>query len=87
MAGHSATDATWEKVTDFKLSYPAIQLEDVMFLGEGGNIMDSFIGKVYQRRRRRNKKPTRVEIELERIVIESDSCHSRSYKSCNELGA
>jgi hypothetical protein len=60
MAGHSATDATWEKVTDFKLSYPAIQLEDVMFLGEGGNIMDSFIGKVYQRRR-----PVRKEQEAD----------------------
>jgi hypothetical protein len=51
-----------------------------------------FIGKVYQRGARpgRSRKPTRVkkglEIELERFVLESDSCQ-RSHKSCNELGA
>jgi hypothetical protein len=52
--GHSwqgcpATDITWEKVEDFKVAYPDIQLEDELFLGEEGNVVDSFIGKVYRR--------------------------------------
>jgi hypothetical protein len=49
--GHSSTYATWEKVTDFKLAYPAVQVGDALFLGEGGNVVDSFIRKVYRRRR------------------------------------
>jgi hypothetical protein len=59
----------------------------------GGIVVEAgFIGKVYQRGARpgRSRKPTRVkkglEIELERFVLESDSCQ-RSHKSCNELGA
>jgi hypothetical protein len=36
-------------VTDFKLTYHEVQLEDKLFL-EAGNVVDSFIGKVYQRR-------------------------------------
>jgi hypothetical protein len=47
--GQSSTDATWEKVTNFKLTYHEVQLEDKLFL-EAGNVVDSFIGKVYQRR-------------------------------------
>jgi hypothetical protein len=42
----------WEKVYAFQLAYPDIQLEDKLFLGEEGNVIDSFIGKAYQRRRK-----------------------------------
>jgi hypothetical protein len=48
--GHASTGATWEKVIDFKLAYLKVQLEDDLFLWEGENVVDSFIGKVYQRR-------------------------------------
>jgi hypothetical protein len=47
-----ASETTWEKVEAFKLAYPAIQLEDKLFLGEEGNVIDSFIGKTYQRRKK-----------------------------------
>ena len=32
-------------------AYPDFQLEDALFLGEGGNVIDTFVGKVYQHRR------------------------------------
>jgi transcriptional regulator GlxA family with amidase domain len=49
LARTSATDTTWEKVEDFKVAYPDVQLGDEMFLEEEENVVDSFIGKVYQR--------------------------------------
>jgi hypothetical protein len=46
------TESTWEKFDAFKKAYPDIQLEDKLFLGEEGNVIDAFIGKTYQRRRK-----------------------------------
>ncbi|XP_012703602.1 WRKY transcription factor WRKY24-like [Setaria italica] len=40
--GQSTADATWTPVDDFKATYPSFQLEDDLFLGEGGNVVDSF---------------------------------------------
>jgi hypothetical protein len=40
---------------DFKRVYPSFQLEDELFQGEGGNVVDSFYFKHTYRRRR---KPT-----------------------------
>jgi hypothetical protein len=37
-------DATW--------AYPDFHLEDVLFRGEGGSVVDSFVGRTYQRRLR-----------------------------------
>jgi hypothetical protein len=54
------TNATWEKVADFKIAYPAVQLEYKLFLGEEGNVVDSFVTKVYKRRR-----PARTLIDIE----------------------
>jgi hypothetical protein len=48
--GRAASDTTWEKLDEFKKAYPEVQLEDELFVGEGGNVVDSFIDKVYQRR-------------------------------------
>jgi hypothetical protein len=48
--GQAPTDTTWEKVDDFKQEYPEVQLEDDLFLGEEGNVIDSFVGKVYSRK-------------------------------------
>ena len=50
--GRTAADATWEQLQEFKKSYPEVQLEDELFLGEGGNVIDSFVGQKYHRRRR-----------------------------------
>jgi hypothetical protein len=57
--GQSSTGTTWEKLANFKLTYPEVQLQDDLFLREGGNVIDSFIGKVYQRRR-----PARKETDI-----------------------
>jgi hypothetical protein len=48
--GQAPTDTTWEKIDDFKQEYPEVQLEDDLFLGEEGNVIDSFVGKFYHRR-------------------------------------
>jgi hypothetical protein len=47
--GRSEADTTWEQLEDFKRSYPKVELEDELFGGEGGNVIDAFIGKQYQR--------------------------------------
>jgi hypothetical protein len=49
--GHPSADTTWEKVTEFKAAYPEVLLMDKLFLGGEGNVVDSFIGKVYHRRK------------------------------------
>ena len=46
--GCSAANATWEPVADFKERYPAFQLANELFVGEEGNVMDSFIGQQYR---------------------------------------
>jgi hypothetical protein len=47
--GRSEVDTTWEQLEDFKRSYAEVELEDKLFGGEGGNVIDAFIGKQYQR--------------------------------------
>lgn len=50
--GQSAADSTWEPLEEFKSTYPDFQLEDELFQKEGGSVVDSFIGKVYNRRKK-----------------------------------
>lgn len=50
-SGRSEAEATWEKVEEFKQRHPTVELADELFVGEGGNVIDSFLGKFYQRRR------------------------------------
>jgi transposase InsO family protein len=50
--GRPATDASWEQLDDFKRQFPAVQLADELFVEEGGNVIDSFYGQQYQRRRK-----------------------------------
>jgi hypothetical protein len=57
--GRSSSDTIWEKLDDFKKAYPEVQLGDELFHGEGGNVVDSFVGQVY-RRRRQNKEPAQI---------------------------
>ena len=40
-------DAAWKLLSSFVAAYPDFQLEDVLFLVEGGNVTDAFVGKVY----------------------------------------
>jgi len=51
--GLPAADATWEPIADFKERYPTFQLEDELFVGEKGNVVDSFVGGQYRRKARR----------------------------------
>jgi hypothetical protein len=37
------TESTWEKFDAFKKAYPDIQLEDKLFLGKEGNVIDAFL--------------------------------------------
>jgi hypothetical protein len=71
--GHSSTYATWEKVTDFKLAYPTLQVGDTLFLGEGEMLWTLSLGKYTKggARSGRSRKPTRVKIGLE-IELEKD---------------
>jgi hypothetical protein len=45
--GRSEADTTWEQLEDFKQQYPRVELAD-----EGGNVIDTFVGRQYQRRQR-----------------------------------
>jgi hypothetical protein len=49
--GRAAANASWEQLEEFKQQYPHIQLADELFVEEGGNVIDSFLGRQYQRRR------------------------------------
>jgi hypothetical protein len=44
--------ATWEPVADFKERYLAFQLVE-LFVGEEGNVVDSFLGPHYRCQTRR----------------------------------
>jgi hypothetical protein len=49
--GQAAVDASWISLEDFKKEYPVFQLEDELFQGEGGSVVDSFFyRKTYGRR-------------------------------------
>lgn len=41
------SDATWDNLLEFKASYPSVQLADTLFAGEGGNVIDNFVGRTY----------------------------------------
>jgi transcriptional regulator GlxA family with amidase domain len=47
-----STETTWEQVDTFKLNYPNIQLANELFLEEEGNVINAFVGKTYQRRKK-----------------------------------
>jgi hypothetical protein len=47
----AASDMTWVAVQEFKAAYLDVQLTDELFLGEKGNVIDSFVGQVYHIRK------------------------------------
>lgn len=48
----SASEASWILLPAFCAQYLDFQLEDELFVREGGNVVECFVGKTYQRRRR-----------------------------------
>jgi hypothetical protein len=51
--GHPPADSTWERLDEFKEAHPDFQLEDELFAGEGGSVMDAFYGWKFERRNKR----------------------------------
>lgn len=56
--GQLASEASWEFLTNFSEQYPDFQLEDELFPREGGNVVDSFVGRTYQRRNKDSRATT-----------------------------
>jgi hypothetical protein len=50
--GRSDADTTWEQLEDFKQQFPHVELIDELFVSEGGNVVDAFVGLKYRRRPR-----------------------------------
>jgi hypothetical protein len=48
--GWSEEDTTWEQLEKFKRMFPELELEDELFGRKGGNVVDAFVGRQYQRR-------------------------------------
>ena len=51
--GRTAADVTWEPIAKFKERYLEFELMDELFVGERGNVVDSFLGQHYRRRTKR----------------------------------
>jgi hypothetical protein len=47
--GRAKSDASCQDFTDFKHVYRAFHLADELFVGEGGSVVNAFIGRQYQR--------------------------------------
>jgi hypothetical protein len=48
--GREPCNTSWESLEDFKDSYPSFKLEDKLFIKEGRNVIDAFVGRQYKRR-------------------------------------
>jgi hypothetical protein len=48
--GCSTADTSWEPLEEFSVDYPNFQLEGELFHREGGNVIDAFVDRTYQRR-------------------------------------
>ena len=53
--GLAASEATWERVEDFRMRFPTFHLEDKVFLEGGGNVRPP-ITKYYKRRGKEGRK-------------------------------
>jgi hypothetical protein len=47
--GRSDADTMWEQLEDFKQQFPHVELVDELFVSEGGNVVDAFMGIKYRR--------------------------------------
>jgi hypothetical protein len=50
--GRSKADTTWEQLKEFKRRFLKVEIKDELFGGKGGNVVDAFKGKQYQRRQK-----------------------------------
>jgi transcriptional regulator GlxA family with amidase domain len=48
----SSADVSWEQLEAFKEAYPDFHLEDKLFELKEGNVMNTYLGKQYSRRRK-----------------------------------
>jgi hypothetical protein len=48
--GRSDAYTTWEQLEDFKQQFPCVELADELFVSEGGNVVDTFLGLKYRQR-------------------------------------
>ena len=51
--GLPPSSASWEDLASFQTRYPSFQLEDKLFQKEDGSVVDSFVGRKYERRRKK----------------------------------
>jgi hypothetical protein len=45
--GQPAANATWQPLEDFKVQFSWVELADELFVDEGGNVVDAFVGWQY----------------------------------------
>jgi hypothetical protein len=48
--GREPSETSWESLEDFKDAYPSFKLEDELFVEDGRNVIDAFVGRQYKRR-------------------------------------
>lgn len=53
--GRDASEASWEPLEQFKERYPLFHLEDELFRKEGGSVVDAFVGRTYERRKKKDR--------------------------------
>jgi hypothetical protein len=71
--GRALADATWEQCSEFKRRYPEIQLEDELFVGEEGNVIDAFVGRQFIRRKKREGRQKKQQSQSGRQKKQSQS--------------
>jgi hypothetical protein len=61
--GRFATGSTWEQIKDFKPQFPQVELADELFVDEGRNVVDTFVGHWYSRHAKRGAAPAATSIK------------------------
>jgi hypothetical protein len=46
--GREPSETSWESLEDFKDAYPSFKLEDELFIEDGRNVIDAFVGRQYK---------------------------------------
>jgi hypothetical protein len=55
--GRAPSDATWEQCTEFKRRYSEVQLENELFVGEEGNVINAIVGRQFSKRKKGKQSP------------------------------
>jgi hypothetical protein len=48
--GREPSETLWESLKGFKDAYPSFKLEDDLFVEDGRNVIDAFVGRQYKHR-------------------------------------